>query len=248
MLMLSNAKPVTRNQLHDIPTPAATRTWKPVPHSAVVEQILGAADKLGFRLASESYAVLNGTLWDGEEKIPVPNARLFGSLDFEAHPDLPAGMRPSIGLRNAHDKSYNLSVLSGARVMVCANGMLCAEYVVGHKHTAGLNLTRQVELAMSSFQRSIEATTSLQRSLTEKPLELSEARSWVVTLAQHGAFSSSQILDVVKEYEEPRHEEFSDRNAWSLYNAATQVMKKQSPPRQTAGFRALNDVMRAAAA
>ena len=61
-----------------------------------------------------------------------------------------------------------------------------------------------------------------------------------------GAFSSSDILPVVQEFENPRHREFNDKNAWSLYNACTEQMKSQSPARMIDGFKALNSVLTAA--
>ena len=45
---------------------------------------------------------------------------------------------------------------------------------------------------------------------------------------------------MLDEYEKPNHEEFAERNALSLYNAATARMKVQSPSRQVDGFKALN--------
>jgi hypothetical protein len=65
--------------------------------------------------------------------------------------------------------------------------------------------------------------------------------------ARAGAFASSDILPALDEYERPSHDEFSERTAWSLYNAATARMKAQSPGRQMDGFRALNTVLLAQA-
>jgi len=48
---------------------------------------------------------------------------------------------------------------------------------------------------------------------------------------------------MLAEYEKPSHDEFSERTAWSLYNAATARMKTQSPARQVDGFKALNAVL-----
>ena len=73
-----------------------------------------------------------------------------------------------------------------------------------------------------------------------------KAHSLVVGLAQAGAFASSDILPVVREFENPRHPEFSEKNGWNLYQSCTEVMKNQSPSRQVDGFKALNSVLTAA--
>ena len=44
-------------------------------------------------------------------------------------------------------------------------------------------------------------------------------------------------------YESPEHKEFRFRTAWSLHNAATDVMKRQSAARQVEGLKALTDVL-----
>jgi hypothetical protein len=67
----------------------------------------------------------------------------------------------------------------------------------------------------------------------------------VVELAQAGAFASSDILPVVREFENPRHPEFAEKNGWNLYQSCTEVMKSQSPGRQVEGFKSLNQVLAA---
>ncbi|MEI6236136.1 MAG: hypothetical protein WCT04_24030 [Planctomycetota bacterium] len=71
----------------------------------------------------------------------IEGALLFGSLDFLPVQGMafPAGCSPSAGLRNSHDKTFSLSILSGARVFICANGVLSAEHVISRKHTSGLD-------------------------------------------------------------------------------------------------------------
>lgn len=60
----------------------------------------------------------------------------------------------------------------------------------------------------------------------------------LMVMARAGAFSSSDALPVLAEYGTPSYEEFAERTAWLLYNAATARMKAQSPGRQVDGFKA----------
>jgi hypothetical protein len=73
-------------------------------------------------------------------------------------------------------------------------------------------------------------------------LRRTTAQSVIVEAAKAGAFSSSDILPVLAEFESPKHSDFRERNGWSLYNAATETMKKQSPARQTDGLKALTRI------
>lgn len=61
--------------------------------------------------------------------------------------------------------------------------------------------------------------------------------------APGGAFSSAMILPMLDAYESPEHPEFRQRTSWSLYNSATEIMKRQNPSRQIEGLKALSDVL-----
>ena len=246
MLMLSHANEATRDDLYHVATPDATDSWKPVPHIDVVNTLTERAAARGLVVKSERFALLDGTLY-GENGVQtrIPGARLFGSLDFAPIPGMPfpAGCTPSAGLRNSHDKTFALSILSGARVFVCANGVLSGEFTISRKHTSGIDLTESIDEALDAFMESLRGFNETYERLRSRQLRKTSAHSLVVELARAGAFSSSDILPVVQEFENPRHEEFREKNAWHIYQSATEIMKGQSPSRQVEGFKALNSVL-----
>ena len=138
MLMLSHAAEVSRDELYNLATPGPTETWRPVPHIDVVTTLTERAAARSLVVKSERFAVLDGTLHTQfGEPTRLPGARLFGSLDFAPIPGLefPEGCAPSAGIRNSHDKTFALSIFSGARVFICENGVLSAEHVISRKHT-----------------------------------------------------------------------------------------------------------------
>ena len=246
MLMLSHATEVPRAALRDIPTPPPTDTWRPVSHADVVETLTQRAGARGLRITAERFAVLSGTHHPTPETtIELRGARLFGSMDFAPVSGMlfPPGCTPSAGVRNSHDKTFSLSILSGARVLVCANGMLSAEHVVSRKHTSGIDLNAAIDDALNAFLDSLRGFQATYERLRGWCLSRADAHSLIVELARAGAFASCDILPVVNEFENPQHEEFRERSGWSLYQAASEVMKKQSPARQLDGFKALNCVL-----
>ena len=249
MLMLSHASEITRDDLYGVVTPDPTDTWKPVPHHEVVNVLTERAADRGLVIKSERFALVDGTLYgEGGMQTRIPGARLFGSLDFAPIPGMPfpAGCAPSAGLRNSADKSFALSILSGARVFVCANGVLSAEHIVSRKHTSGLDLVASIDAALDAFMESLRGFNETYERLRSRQLRRTTAHSLIVELARAGAFSSSDILPVVQEFENPRHVEFRERNAWNLYQGCTEIMKSQSPARQIDGLKALNSVLAAA--
>ena len=248
MLMISHAVEVSREALSTVPTPEPTDTWRPIAHADVVQTLTERAATRGLRIKSERYALLNGTLYPKPGmQVELRGARMFGSLDFAPIPGMPfpAGCTPSAGIRNSHDKSFALSILSGARVFICANGVLSAEHVISRKHTSGIDLVASIDEALDAFMESIRGFQQMYERLRGCTLRRTTAHSLIVELAKAGAFSSSDILPVVEEFENPRHQEFREKNAWCLYQGCTERMKTQSPARQVEGFKALNSVLAA---
>ena len=198
------------------------------------------------KVRSERWTVADGAIYpEAGARLHVPAARLFGTIDFELIPGiaLPDGVTPSAGLRNSHDKSFALSILSGARVVVCSNGLLSGEYVISRKHTSRIDLVQSIDEALDAFLESVRGLKGMVERLQSQRLSPVKARSRIVEAARAGAFSSAMILPVLDTYESPEHREFRPRTAWSLYNSASEVMKKQSPARQVEGFKALGSVL-----
>src|ERR1035441_8749652 len=103
--LLSQTGKITRQELQTVPVPQGTSTHQPLSHYEIVEALL---ETLGFRrieVVRDEYAVSH----DG--------MRMFGVLDLELGI---TGVRFSIGIRNANDKSMRLAMCIGFRVLVCA--------------------------------------------------------------------------------------------------------------------------------
>jgi hypothetical protein len=246
MLMLRKGSEVTREQLRDIQTPEPTDSWCPVPHFDVVDTLTARAQACGLKIRQERFAVVDGSLHsEFGEPTRLPGARLFGSLDFDPIPGMPfpQGCTPSAGIRNSHDKTFALSILSGARVFICENGVLSAEHVISRKHTSGIDLLDSIDNALNAFMASIQGFNEMFQQLNARRLTRTKAHSLVVEAARAGAFASDSILSIVQEFENPQHEAFRERTAWSLYNACTERMKVQSPARQVDGFKSVNSVL-----
>jgi len=61
-------------------------------------------------------------------------------------------------------------------------------------------------------------------------MELSDAQAshFILSAYRRGIISTLQLPGVCKEWEEPSHDDFKPRNAWSLFNAFTEVLKPRS--------------------
>ena len=80
----------------------------------------------------------------------------------------------------------------------------------------------QLGTQLVQFDRRIEAYRDLR--LTD-----SRAHYLVVRATDCRAITTSQIPSVLAHWRKPEHEEFHPRNAWSLFNAFTEVFKEINP-------------------
>ena len=220
---------VSRRDLLDIPTPEATVSWRPVSHYAAATGVVNEAMRRGYRIDDEEWGINSmGT-------------KMFGVL--RCHPESHPEYSRAIGVRNSNDKSLALGIVAGARVMVCDNLVFGGEIKLARKHTTGLELNCFIGSSFDLLQTS--GFTALERGIGRMKstiITTDQARILIVQAAEDKAIPSSDILMVLKEYAEPRHDEFSGRDCWSLYNAFTEVAKKYSPARADICYRKLAEL------
>jgi hypothetical protein len=236
---------VTRNDLEGMYTPPATKTWKPISHYALVQALVVEAQNLGLKVRSESWRVEDGALYPQKgEKVDIPNARLFGYVDFEPPASMDPTLVPSVGVVHANDMSSALSFFFGAHVLICSNGVRTGEFCIKRKHTTGLNFEETIDTVFARLKSETSRVEQVHSRMQGLPVTVDKAESLIVKAARAGAFPSSQIIPVIDEFEEPTYKEFAEgpRSLWRLYNSATHIMKKQGPARQGEAFASLNRV------
>jgi hypothetical protein len=245
MFMLEDSQEVTIEDVRAIDTPRATDTWKPLAHRDVLDEVFRNASERGFSFDFQAL-VKDGKLYPSDgPSMEVPGAVCYFKLLFNPHPDLlaPEGTSYTLVGINAHDKSTSLQFIAGGQVAVCSNGMRVGDIVVKRKHTSGIDVTGHVDAVFAKFVESTRQMPEMIKALQAQPLTDEQALIKIVDAADNGAISSQHIMPVVKEWREPSHADFRPRTGWSLYNAHTEVMKRQSLSRQQTGFKALNEVL-----
>jgi len=217
LMLCNDSRTITSQELETIPTPRATPTWRPVPHSLVADLAVSESQRRGWNIVSEDYG-----LGSGESK-------MFGVLRFS--PNGRSDFTRALGIRNSHDKSLAVGLTAGLSVMVCSNLAFSGEIVIHRRHTSGIELDG---LVGSVFDRLEESFIRLERNadgLKMRAISIDDARRIIVVAAEMKAVPSCDILTVLDEFRHPRHEEFKERTRWSLLNAFTEIAKKYSPPR-----------------
>jgi hypothetical protein len=132
-----------------------------------------------------------------------------------------------IGIRNSHDKSFPAALAIGAGVFVCDNLSFSGEVRLARKHTT--NIERDIPaLVQRSIAKLIDFRHDQDRRIAcykTHDLRDPQVNDVLVNALDCGIIGPIQLPHVLAEWRKPKHEEFAPRNAWSLFNAFTEVVK-----------------------
>ena len=234
LVLHCGAARISREDLQKIEAPAATDTWKPIPHSRMLELVEGTVEKAGLHVVEQAH----GVMADGR--------RYFGLLQL-ANGKNPDDYGLVVGLRNSTNKSLKAGLAVGSQVFVCDNLAFSADIVIGRKHTPKIdvdlpNLVIDAVAKLGSMRARQDA-----RIAAYKTTELSDvqAHDFVIRGFDEGVYTATRIPTILKEWRAPRHPEFAEsKNGWRLFNAVTEVAKDApffDRPRQTITLHRLMD-------
>jgi hypothetical protein len=211
------ATKLARADLVALPTPEETDTFKPIPHSTLIDRIIEGLSYRHISVVRDEYAVTQ----DG--------MRLFGVLDLETTFE---GCRFSLGLRNANDKSMRLAMTVGYRTFVCDNMAFSGDFTpVLAKHSKHFKLEDAIDLGLGRMQRNFEPMQKQVESwraaqITDDTAKLVIYKAFIEEGLDAPKHLSRLIHDL---YFEPRYDDFQPRTMWSLSNAFTSAFKELDP-------------------
>ena len=233
LILHCGAKKVSRSDVINSSTPEATRTHITVPHSHVLSETERLLKKMGFLVKEEAHALAH------------KGKRYFGMYDLENDYK---GYDTVLGIRNSHDKSMAYGAVLGDNTTVCDNLAFWGEYKFSRKHTK--NVYEDLEVGMKEMFIKIPEYEKEHNEKLEKFRKVmvsdDTVHSTVINAARKKVISSSKILSVVDEFENPSYEEFREegKNLFRLKQAFTTVMKRHKnifdTPKRTIN---LNDIL-----
>lgn len=116
---------LTEEEIRNIEAPAFTKTWAPIPHRDVIDNLNLLTSRYGLEVVNRRYEVSK----DGKN--------MFGTWVLPAEGSDRA--QTLVGFRNSMSKMFALGVVAGANVMVCSNLQFSSdEFLESRRHTAGL--------------------------------------------------------------------------------------------------------------
>ena len=227
LMIESNARFVGRDEIAQVPTPIGTVSWKPVPHMEVIDAVGDVVNARGWRILDEQY----GLARDGQKLFGVMRINRSSSPEWSR----------CIGIRNSHDRSLSVGLTAGITVLVCSNNAFGGSMVIKRRHTRQIRVRDLVIDAVDALEEEFLTLETVAEGLKIDEVGDDEVRASIVKAAEIQVIPSCDILNVWKEFKEPKHEEFAEPTRWSLLNAFTETAKKYSPARADLCYRGLID-------
>jgi hypothetical protein len=213
MMLHCGAKEVDIQDVANVKTPEATHTHFPIPHDALIAETLETLGSYGYDVRNVTHAL------GGKD-----NARYFGLIDL-VHSAADYGL--TVGVRNSHDKAYSAGLVAGTRVFICDNLAMNGEVKLNRKHTRYImrDLPHLLGRMMGRMGKFLAHQDDQIAAYKGRELSEAKARYLLVEMVKRGAVPVTKLPAVLKEWEQPKHEEFADRNVWSLFNSVTECAK-----------------------
>ena len=215
-LSICASKEATIDQVRAVATPEPTESWYPISHDYLIERFKKSAAEQDLEVVQELHSLHR----DGQRYFG-----LFQVLGLNRKHDADTGT--VIGLRNSHDKAFAAAICAGDAPFVCTNLIFSNEIKINRKHT--LNI---MDALPSVFSRAIGRlgslwTTAEQRHdlYFDRSLSDAEAHDLIIRAYRAGACGTTQIAKIAEQWHNPEHDEFSERNLWSLFNGFTNVYR-----------------------
>lgn len=212
LILHRGAEAVGFDALKAVATPDATTSHIPLPHFQLVEMARYALGFFGHEIVEEAHSVTP----DG--------MRYFGLMTLRSDHGL---FTDTLGLRNSNDKAFPIGLAYGAKVFVCDNLSFQGDFIIRRKHTA--NSKRELPGLVSelieplALQRAAQASTFLTYQRT--PLTIETADHAILEMFRGGILNIQRVPEVLEQFEKPRHEEWGDHTAWTLFNATTAALE-----------------------
>jgi hypothetical protein len=191
--------------------------WHPIAHSLLVDRFKEHVEKTeNLEIVQEYYTLAR------------KGQRFFALFQVDGikspHSD---EVGTVVGLRNSHDKSFAAAVCAGCAPFVCTNLAFSNEVVLNRRHTTNIMdaLPMVISRAIGNLTERWAENDKRIDAYKAFQLDNEQADHLAVELFLSGAITKTHIGEVAKQWRNPDHDEFAERNAWSFYNGVTNILR-----------------------
>ena len=234
LMLHCGAQHVDREQVEVAATPARTRSWVPIPHHRLLDQVEKTLAGCGMRVVNQAHG-----LWgDGQ--------RYFGLLEV-FNGQVAEDYGSVVGLRNSHDKSFPAAIGLGSGVFVCDNLAFSADVRITRKHTRFIerDLPRVITTAVGRLTEMRKCQDERIAAYKQTDLDDRTVHDLAIRSVDARVLPVTRVPVLLEEWRQPRHGEFElgGKTAWRFFNAATEALKGNLPllPTRTQALHGLLD-------
>ncbi|GAB2954780.1 hypothetical protein GCM10027048_20380 [Hymenobacter coalescens] len=191
--------------------PKATPTYSPLAHLDLINAVKEQLDKRGLQVKDERYQQNR------------KGQQMFGHLTVAGH-DTEQDM--CIGFRNSYDKSMQVGVVAGNRVIVCSNLMFKGDFRAMQMHQG--NVVQELNRILEKGVESIEQQYLLILKDSEKLKQVEVNPRLIHEILGELFYAESIVTEAqlrIIRGELREKTNFGDGTLWDIYNHTTEALK-----------------------
>tara|TARA_R110000744_G_scaffold262480_1_gene377061 strand:+ start:241 stop:981 length:741 start_codon:yes stop_codon:yes gene_type:complete len=199
----------------------AGKYWQGIHHSRLTTTLANEISNRGWEITGSKFS------------LSKDEADLAGAFSLKIENiKTPEGMDLSLGFLTSNAMRKSLTMVVGANVQVCNNGMATGEIVMKKKHTSGFSLVDEIRQSLDQYEIKAGLIGETVKSLRQ--CEISETQSDEILMAagRLNLMPWSRIGAVDKEYRKPTFAEHGRGTSWALLNAFTYTVKRNPALKQ----------------
>ncbi len=192
--------------------PAKTKTYSPISHGSLISAIGEQIDKAGLTIKAEHYSHNRA------------GKQMFGNFVISAGD---AEQDMNIGFRNSYDKSMQVGMVAGSRVIVCSNMMFAGDFKKMGMHYG--NIAEEIDTMAREAVEMLELNFNKIKHDSQRLKEV-QVDKRIIAEVLGDLFFNEQLLtttqlSIIRD-ELKLKENFSDETMWDIYNHTTEALKK----------------------
>ena len=216
---------ITLEGLNQIPCPAPSGIWKPIPHRTIVDTVLDTLAEQGIGYSPDSLKMATNrerTVVLGAVDVALPSVTPSPEQTF------------SVGFRSSINKSVAVKIMLGTRVFICDNGMMVGDSVASlHKrHTINLDLREEFIDTIAAFHSIAQAANRRTEELQNHNIAFDQGCEMLFKAVGADALPKSRLLHAYEQWDFNYHQ--SEKaliehpgTAWALQQSITAEWKHQ---------------------
>ncbi|WP_375418126.1 DUF932 domain-containing protein [uncultured Hymenobacter sp.] len=191
--------------------PASTKTYSPLSHLDLINSVKEQLDKRGLVVKDERYS---------ENR---KGQQMFGHVTVQG---LNGEQDMCLGFRNSYDKSMQVGVVGGSRVIVCSNMMFAGDFKALQMHQGNVVQELNTMLGkaadrLEDHYRKLQADSDRLKQVEVNPRLIHEILGEL--FYSESVVSEAQLRIIRGELREQTN--FGNGTLWDIYNHTTEALK-----------------------